>query len=178
MFVQDGTLYRQVEACYRAVFDKLIESGLYDELTRSGLLISHKAADLPAPAGALVIQPERIEMISYPYEWCFGELRDAALATLEIQKRALDKGMSLKDASAYNIQFRKGLPVCRHFVQLRIARSVHFQQALGQVHTYLLPPHIHAIEIRFRERDFNQPGLRMAHDQQWRFAGSKLAIRS
>ena len=46
--------------------------------------------------------------ISYPYEWSFGQLKDAALATLSIQKRALKAGMSLKDASAYNIQFVRG----------------------------------------------------------------------
>ena len=48
--------------------------------------------------------------ISYPYEWAFGQLKDAALATLSVQKRALKLGMSLKDASAYNIQFVRGKP--------------------------------------------------------------------
>ncbi len=49
-----------------------------------------------------------MSFISYPYEWSFGQLKDAALATLSIQKRALQYGMSLKDASAYNIQFQNG----------------------------------------------------------------------
>ena len=40
-----------------------------------------------------------------------GQLKDAALATLEIQRRALDKQMSLRDASAYNIQFHRGRPL-------------------------------------------------------------------
>jgi ribosomal protein L11 methylase PrmA len=51
-----------------------------------------------------------VPFISYPYEWSFGQLKDAALATLTIQNRALKLGMSLKDASAYNIQFFKGRP--------------------------------------------------------------------
>ena len=55
-----------------------------------------------------IIQPERVPFISYPYEWSFGQLKDAALATLSIQRRALKVGMSLKDASAYNIQFVRG----------------------------------------------------------------------
>ena len=58
-----------------------------------------------------VVQPQAVEFISYPYEWCFSQLKDAALLTLKIQKIALEYGMSLKDASAYNIQFVKGLPV-------------------------------------------------------------------
>lgn len=65
------------------------------------------------PAGKVykTIKPELIPFISYPYEWCFSQLKDAALATLDIQSRSLDFGMSLKDCSAYNIQFTKGRPV-------------------------------------------------------------------
>ena len=58
-----------------------------------------------------IIQPQLVEFISYPYEWCFGQLKDAALLTLKIQKIALEYGMSLKDASAYNIQFVEGKPM-------------------------------------------------------------------
>jgi hypothetical protein len=58
-----------------------------------------------------VIKPTTIPFISYPHEWCFDELQDAALATLKIQKLALEHGMSLKDASAFNIQFKDGRPV-------------------------------------------------------------------
>ena len=58
-----------------------------------------------------ILQPQRIPFISYPYEWSFSQLKDAALATLEIQLRALDHGMILKDASAYNIQYLAGKPV-------------------------------------------------------------------
>jgi len=61
------------------------------------------------PAGKVykTIKPELIPFISYPYEWCFSQLKDAALATLDIRRRSLDFGMSLKDCSAYNIQFTK-----------------------------------------------------------------------
>ncbi len=63
---------------------------------------------LSLEAALKIIQPERVPFISYPYEWSFGQLKDAALATLSIQKRALKVDMSLKDASAYNIQFVDG----------------------------------------------------------------------
>lgn len=55
-----------------------------------------------------IIKPEMIPFISYPYEWCFSQLKDAALTTLQIQITALKYGMCLKDASAYNIQFKNG----------------------------------------------------------------------
>jgi ribosomal protein L11 methylase PrmA len=58
-----------------------------------------------------VIQPEVLDYISYPYEWCFSQLKAAALTTLTIQRIALEHGMILKDASAYNIQFRGVTPL-------------------------------------------------------------------
>ena len=61
-------------------------------------------------AGA-VIRPEPIDFISYPYEWTFGELKDAALLTLDAQLEAIDAGFTLRDASAYNVQFRGARPV-------------------------------------------------------------------
>ncbi len=113
LFTHAGTLYRQVNRSYQAHYDRLMESGLFQALASSGKLISHQEVDVPAELPDLaykVIQPERLPFISYPYEWSFSQLKDAALCTLEIQKMALDKGMSLKDASAYNIQFHQGRP--------------------------------------------------------------------
>ncbi len=107
LYRQDGTLYRQVNSSYASDFEKLMGSGLYETLTGRGLLIPHQrvAPTNSDPAVYAVLQPEEIPFVSYPYEWCFGQLKAAALATLEIQLVALDHGMTLKDASAYNIQF-------------------------------------------------------------------------
>jgi 2-polyprenyl-3-methyl-5-hydroxy-6-metoxy-1,4-benzoquinol methylase len=88
-----------------------MESGLYRVLVDADLLIPHEEADIGCSISEdayKVIAPEPVPFISYPYEWCFSQLKDAALATLEIQKRSLELGMSLKDCSAYNIQFFKG----------------------------------------------------------------------
>ncbi len=91
-----------------------MESGLYDELTQCGLLVSHieEAIDPPIPEISYkVIRPEKIPLISYPNEWCFSQLKSAALTTLEIQRRCMEKGMSLKDCSAFNIQFKGYQPL-------------------------------------------------------------------
>ena len=58
-----------------------------------------------------MIRPDRVPFFSYPYEWCFGQLQAAALLTLDIQRKALARSMSLKDASAFNVQFVDGRPV-------------------------------------------------------------------
>jgi len=113
LFRRSGRLYRQVNDSYQPEYKRLMESGLYRVLTEKGLLIPHEETSEPqmSGGGSLVIQPETIPFISYAYEWSFSQLQDAALATLSIEKVALEHGMSLKDASAYNIQFRGCRPV-------------------------------------------------------------------
>jgi len=114
VFYQNGTLYRQINKTYREDYDLLMNSGLYKALADSGLMVSHEEVDITYAKSDNVykiIKPEVIPFISYPYEWCFSQLKDAALATLTIQKKALSFGMTLKDCSAYNVQFKKGKPV-------------------------------------------------------------------
>ena len=114
VFFNNGQLYRQVNNRYRDNFDLLMESGLYDELASGEFLVRHDVVDLapPEPAPSYkIIRPEIVPFISFPYEWCFSQLKAAALATLKIQEKALQHGMVLKDASAYNIQFQDGKPI-------------------------------------------------------------------
>ncbi|MBI4132331.1 MAG: SAM-dependent methyltransferase [Candidatus Sungbacteria bacterium] len=114
VFWREGTLYRQVNVVYRAHYEELMRSGLFKELARAGMLVNHEEAAV-APESAVsaykIIKPELAEFVSYPYEWSFSQLQDAALLTLAIQKRALAFGMSLKDASAFNVQFKGGRPI-------------------------------------------------------------------
>ncbi len=114
LFRHDGQLYRQVNQIYAEDYRLLQESGLYDRLVEKELLIPHTEASLELAQSDQahgIIQPELVPFISYPYEWSFSQLKDAALTTLRIQKIALKKGLTLKDASAYNIQFHKGKPL-------------------------------------------------------------------
>ncbi|MDP1622336.1 MAG: hypothetical protein Q8M08_08345 [Bacteroidales bacterium] len=114
LFFKKGKLLRQVNTCYQKDYGFLMNSGLYEKLCKEKLLVRHN--ELENHNGLndsifKVIAPELVSFISYPYEWSFGQLKDAALATLEIQKIALQHGMTLKDASAFNIQFHKGKPI-------------------------------------------------------------------
>jgi hypothetical protein len=114
VYTRDNTLYRQVNTAFGKQFEAFLTSGLYDELTREALLIPHVPVGIElsaTPDAYAVLRPERIPFISYPYEWCFGQLQDAASLTLEIQERALSKGFTLRDSSAYNVQFQGGRPV-------------------------------------------------------------------
>jgi hypothetical protein len=114
VFTRAGILYRQVNRVFRDEFEAVTASGLYDELARRRLLIPHETVPVELAAtdeAAAVLRPEPVQFISYPYEWSFGQLRDAALLTLEIQEQALGRGLTLRDASAYNVQFDGGRPV-------------------------------------------------------------------
>lgn len=114
VFEDNGILKRRVNESYRADFEHLISSGLYEALTDDGSLVPHQDLGVEEADGRgafKVLLPERIPFISYPYEWCFSAWRDAALLTLHVQSVAMDHGMSLKDASAYNVQFRHGRPI-------------------------------------------------------------------
>jgi len=114
VFVRDNVLYRQVNRSFSPDFDHFLSSGLYEALVDRELVVPHEEADLSLARTSdayKVLRPERVPFVSYPYEWSFGQLKDAALATLTLQELALERGMSLRDASAYNIQFRRGRPV-------------------------------------------------------------------
>jgi hypothetical protein len=122
---QDG-LRRQVNQVYRDHYDRLVTSGLYDELVSKRLLVAHVEVDEEPPERVLaykVIQPERIEFLSFPYEWAFSELKDAALVTLEAERTALGHGMTLKDCSAYNVQFQRGRPILIDTLSLETYRE-------------------------------------------------------
>jgi ribosomal protein L11 methylase PrmA len=114
IYRRDGALLRQIGPASIDDWEAFVASGLADRLIRFGRLIGHEPADLSAaatPAARAVIRPEPIDFISYPFEWTFGELRDAALLTLDVQLEALDSGFTLKDASAYNVQYRDARPI-------------------------------------------------------------------
>lgn len=114
IFTRDGVLYRQVNQAYRKAYDRLMSGGLYTDLTSRGILIPHEEVDAPPADPALaykVLRPREVPFISYPYEWSFSQLKDAALLTLAAARVGLEHGMVLKDASAYNVQFVEGKPL-------------------------------------------------------------------
>jgi len=143
LFYQDGILYRQVNVVYKDSYDTLIHTGLYASLVNDGLLVSHEETDIAPPRPEIaykVLKPQLMPFISYPYEWCFSQLKDAALTTLKIQRRALSFGMTLKDASAYNLQFYAGKPVFIDTLSFDIYREGQLWTAYRQFCQHFLAP--------------------------------------
>lgn len=114
VFEAGGKFYRQVNQFYAPQYRQLMDSGLYQQLVQSNLLVSHEELSVnytQDPDWYITIFPETVSYISYPYEWCFAQLKDAALLTLKILRLSVEYDMVLKDATPFNIQFHNGRPV-------------------------------------------------------------------
>jgi ribosomal protein L11 methylase PrmA len=120
-----------------------MSSGLYEKLIEAGLIIPHQEVDTEPeePSQAYqIVQPEPLQFVSYPFEWSFSQLKDAALTTLKIQLRAFAAGMSLKDCSAYNIQFHRGRPVLIDTLSFEVYRKGEPWVAYRQFCQHFLAP--------------------------------------
>jgi len=114
VYLLDGVVNRSINKYYKGDYDHLVKSGLYEKLTKEKYLVEHEETETTVDAHIDIyknIIPENIPFISYPYEWSFSQLKDAALLTLKIQIEALNHDMTLKDASAYNIQYKDNNPI-------------------------------------------------------------------
>lgn len=113
VFYKNDEVFRYIAPSYYPQYKKLMTSGLYETLINKEYLIPFREVQKEyTPHGeALIIKPRKIPFISYPYEWTFSQLKEAAQLTLEIQRIALGYGVQLKDASSYNIQFIGTKPI-------------------------------------------------------------------
>jgi len=116
VFVDEGRVFRTVNECAIDDYVASRDSSAVSSLVDSGLLISSEEVDLSAiadeePDARILLEHPKLPFISYPYEWPFSALKDAALAHLDVQLALLNDDLTLVDASAYNMQFRDGRPI-------------------------------------------------------------------
>ena len=57
------------------------------------------------------LEHQTIDLVSYPYEWTFSQLKDAAILHLELLATSLENGWIIKDSTPYNIQFVNNSPI-------------------------------------------------------------------
>lgn len=112
----EGRILRTVNECFSRDFDFVTSTGLFKTLATEGLLLpfevmSSDVLGLSDPKPRYVLEAPRLPFISYPYEWSFPALKAAALLHLRIHLQSLAVGVTLSDASAYNIQFQGNQPV-------------------------------------------------------------------
>jgi SAM-dependent methyltransferase len=114
----DGGVLRTLSAEGLADWEAFAATNLFPGLVAEGKLVATERvdgdADVPEElraSAAAVLRHERIPFVSYPYEWPFGMLRDAALLQLDLLDAALAEDIILKDASPYNVQWRGTRPL-------------------------------------------------------------------
>jgi hypothetical protein len=123
---RDSRVFVTPEGVFRALsprgledFEALRASALFADAVRHGDIVATELTEhgpdardlLPGTATAAVLEHERLPFISYPYEWTYGMLQDAAALHLELLDEAIAEGLTMKDASPYNVQWRGALPV-------------------------------------------------------------------
>ena len=111
VIIKNNRILRAVNKNFKKNYDLLMNSGLYAELVDKGYLIPHREIKSKHISFYKIIKPDLIPVVSYPYEWSIDMLHAAARLTLTIEKIALKYNLTLKDASAFNIQFIGVKPV-------------------------------------------------------------------
>jgi hypothetical protein len=111
VYLSGNEVFRTISHSFAQNWQIIEASGFTTEAIKRGLLLPFSVSPSQLEGSWKTLQAERLPFISYPYEWCFGQLKDAALHTLTLMMLALEHGLSLKDASAYNIQFFNGGPI-------------------------------------------------------------------
>ena len=113
IFMFQNEVYRTVSNSYKDNYNFFIDSGLFKKLCQLNFLVEHIEVNSMegVEANYKILKPNKIKFISYPYEWTFEQLRDAALLVLKIQKIALECAMTLKDSTAFNVQFTGCKPI-------------------------------------------------------------------
>lgn len=141
VFGHGRRLFRAIDEATHQTIRELQRIGLWDRLIDSGRLVRTRLMDEAAwrdelmgaaPGFSHFLEHERIEQISYPYEWSPSMLADAGVATLDLQIELLQHGYSLKDATAYNIQFVNGRPVFLDIPSIERPERLDVWIALGQ----------------------------------------------
>lgn len=119
---------RTVTAHADEAYRRTRDAGIYRRLVERGMLVPLAEIDaassgVGADDARFVLEHPRLEMISWPYEWCFSAHRSAALLHLDLHLDALEHGFTLSDASAYNVQFQGSRPIFIDHLSLRPYRE-------------------------------------------------------
>ena len=112
VYCYDGRILRTITPEAQSDYRKLVESGLCSRLVdKHWLTPTVELVISDGQGGDLVVEHGRLPFVSYPYEWTFSQLKAAALHQLDVHLEALNHGLTLSDASAYNVQFIDANPI-------------------------------------------------------------------
>ena len=149
VFQHQGRIFRALDGGAAALLKELAAQGHLARWAREGLVVGTRFVEDPAlvsaltaahPGFAAFVEHDRIDPITYPYEWSVSMLADAGRLTLRLQGELLQLGLSLKDATAYNVQFVRGKPVFIDLTSIEKPARLDLWFALGQFNRMFLYP--------------------------------------
>ncbi len=137
VFIGDGRVLRVVNHSHVATFDSVWQNPLIASLMDRGVIVSSNRISResvnPSFIGSVFdrcvfLEHKPIELITYPYEWSFEVLRSAALAHLDLHMELLEHGLTLSDASAYNMQPISEIGKACHFQHIDLLSIVPYEE--------------------------------------------------
>ena len=149
VFQHQGRIFRALDGGAAALLKELDAQGHLARWIREGLVVGTRFVEDPAlvaaltaahPGFAAFAEHDRIDPITYPYEWSVSMLADAGRLTLRLQGELVQLGLSLKDATAYNVQFVRGRPVFIDLTSIEKPARLDLWFALGQFNRMFLYP--------------------------------------
>lgn len=111
VYFGDNCVYRTINACYAGEWEQIKKTGFFESALAKKLILPFEELDETNSDCYKILKSPLLPFVSYPYEWSFGQYKDAALHTLNVLDECLKFDLVLKDATAYNIQFLDGKPV-------------------------------------------------------------------
>jgi SAM-dependent methyltransferase len=149
VFEAEGRIFRALRPEAHALLNELAVAGVLSQLEADRLIVGTTFVEETSLRASLCrahpgfthfLEHERVPQITYPYEWSQRMLAAAAVHTLDLQLRLLAAGCALKDASAYNIQFRAGRPIFIDLTSIERPARLDVWFALGQFQRMFLLP--------------------------------------
>jgi ribosomal protein L11 methylase PrmA len=126
VFLHEGRVLRTVEKLGQVAYEHVRDLGILTELQSQGRIVDCRELAPNNPVyrkfserPAYILEHPKLDAITYPYEWTFSALKDAALFHLQLQRELLTRDVALSDASAYNVQFIGSKPVFIDILSLR-----------------------------------------------------------
>jgi hypothetical protein len=175
VFRWNGKLFRAIRAEHNKAVQRLFSSGLIDALVKEGVFVHSRLTDYELDGFDLVVEHQIIDVVSYPREWSFSMLKDAALLILRINEIASEFGYQTKDCQAYNVLFAGETPL-----YIDLGSFIPFQRkelsllSLDEfLRTYYYPIKIWAsVGVAWGSRAVQRPGLLLDTEDYLRFRWS------
>ena len=149
VFQHRSRIFRALDSAAAGILRDLAAQGHLARWIAEGLVVGSRFVEDAAllaeldsahPGFAAFLEHDRISPIAYPYEWSTSMLADAGRLTLRLQGELLKLGLSLKDATAYNVQFVRGKPVFIDLTSIEKPARLDLWFALGQFNRMFLYP--------------------------------------